>query len=324
MARPTTRQELINWALRNLGDDVIEINVSDEQLEDRLDDAFDYFWSFHFDGQEKLYFKHQVIASSVKLTSATGDNFSIGEDIVSNSGVKFTLLSISADKYTLYFTKSYLGTLSPGDTLTGQTSGAVATMTGVSGDIVAGDIQNRWIPVPDNIHGVTRIIPFNQSWSGTQFNMFDVRYQMMLNDMFSLTNVSMLYYTQVQSHLTMINFFLNPETTFEFSRYQGKININIDWDERIRVGDWFIIEATGILDPDTWSKVYNDRMLKKYYTALVKKQWGNNLKKFEGMQMPGGVTFNGQKIYDEAIEEIKEIEAEIQSTYQLPTDFMIG
>lgn len=323
MAHPATRQQLIDWALRNLGDDVIEINVSDEQLEDRLDEALEYFWQFHYDGQEKIYLKHQVVASSVNLTTASGDTFTLGETIESSSGGIFKLVSVSDDKFTLYFTR-WSGTLAPDDTITGLTSAAIATLTSNAEDIVSGDIQNGWIPVDDNIHGINRVIPFNQSWSGSQFNMFDVRYQLMLNDMYSLTNVSMLYYTQVQSHLTMINFFLNPETTFQFSRYQGRLHLNIDWVERVRIGDWLIIEAQGVLDPDTWTKVYNDRMLKEYYTALVKKQWGNNLKKFEGMQMPGGVTFNGQKIFDEAVEEIKELKAEFQSTYQLPVDFLIG
>lgn len=315
----TTRQQLIDYCLRNLGQDVIEINVSEDQLEDRCDEALEYFQEYHFDGTEKLYFKHLITGSSVDVSSPSGD-FIAGETVTGNtSGASCVVYSFANNTLV---TRAFSGVLVNGETLVGSQSGVTAT---VAGTPVIGDTQNRYIDLPDSILTVNNVLPFSSTHgSGTGFDMFDVRYQMMLNDMYALTNVSMHYYVQTMTHLAQINHFISPNTSFEFTRSQGRLFIRADWDSKIDIGSYIVIEAYAILDPEDWPKIYDNRMLKRYLTALIKLQWGNNLKKFEGMQLPGGVTMNGQKIFDEASEEKKAIEAEIQEGFQLPVDFYVG
>ncbi len=314
-----SRQALIDYCLRQLGQDVIEINISEDQIEDRVDDALQFFQQYHFDGTEKVYLKHQVTGSQVVLSAGDASLFQVGETVTGNTSLCSFKVELIGGTNILY-TKSFHGN-SPtlGETLTGSNSLATAT----AGAVTLGDTENRWIPLTDSIIAVVNILPFTSGGS-TNINMFDIRYQMMLNDMFALTNIQMTYYTQVQTHLSMINHFLNPQTSFQFNRHQNRLVLNVDWDEKVLIGDYLIVECFVILDPDTYTDVYNDRMLKKYLTALLKIQWGNNLKKFEGMQLPGGVTMNGQKIYEEGMMERDKIEQEIEDGHQLPTDFLVG
>jgi hypothetical protein len=322
-----SRAALIDYALRALGEDVVEINVSEDQCNDRLDEALEWFRDYHSDGVEKLYFKHQITGTKINLGSGDATLFQVGEVVTgATSGVEFTLEQNPESTYMI--TKFLVGTLEPGEILNGGTSGATATVGSTGSPAVAdvelGDFDQRSIPVNDSIIGVNRILQFTGNNSSGDWNMFDVRYQIMLNDMFSLTNVSMLYYTQVQSHLSMINFLLTPETSLQFNRHQDRLYLNFDWHSKVSIGQYIIVEAWAILNPEQWTEVYNDRILKEYYIALLKRQWGNNLKKFEGMQLPGGVTLNGQKIYDEAMVEIEEIRNRIVNSHQLPVDFMVG
>jgi len=320
---PNSRASITAYALRALGDDVVEVNVSEDQLDDRLDEALSWFRDYHSDGVEKVYFKHQVTCSSVKITTANAESFS-GQEIITGgtSGVQFVFES-APDANTIW-TRKIGGTLVPGETLTGGTSGTVATLTSLPAEIVIGDIEKGYLPLNDAIISVVRVLPLNQNYSGANFNMFDVRYQIMLNDMFSLTNINMLYYTQVQSHLSMINFLLTPEITYQFNRHKNQLQLNVDWQYKVNAGDWMIVETWSILDPENWTKVYNDRWLKEMFIALIKRQWGNNLKKFEGMQLPGGVMLNGQKIFDEATAEIENLKQRVIYDYQEPVDFLIG
>lgn len=315
MAHPNSRQTLIDYALRALGDDVIEINVSEDQLEDRLDDALEFFQEFHFDGTEKVYLKHQVTGTQITVGDTT--SFVVGETVTGQtSGATFAIKSIGSG--TLFVTRRVTGTLQVGETLIGSESAASTTVVTVT----LGDIENGYLPINDLIIGVANVLPLQQE-SNSGFNMFDVRYQMMLNDMYALTNTSMIYYVQVQTHLEMINHFLMPKISFQYNRNQDKLFLNVDW-EKINIGDYLIVECFRILDPEDYVKVYNDKELKRYFTALVKLQWGNNLKKFEGMQLPGGVTMNGQQIYNEARVEVKEIEQDIIDSHQLPVQFLVG
>jgi len=331
MAIPTTRQGLIDYCLRNLGAPVIEINVSADQLEDRTDEALRFFQDYHFDGTEKVWLKHQVTGTTIQLTTSTASNFAPGEKITGQmSGVSFFNYQLNFPAPIpgpdILTTRKLGGTLIGGETLLGSVSGATAIVLGPADApvVVIGDTENRYVPVSDAIIAVERVLPLNQNFSGSNFNMFDVRYQIMLNDMFSLTNINMLYYTQVQSHLSMIDFFINAEITYQFNRTQDRIFMNADWDQKINIGDWMVFECYAIVDPDTWTKVYNDRMLKKYLTALIKRQWGSNLSKFTGMVLPGGIQFDGVRILNEANAEVAQLENEIINANQLPVDFMIG
>ena len=248
MAIVTSRQELIDYCLRRLGHPVIEINVDDDQLEDRIDEAFQFYRDFHYDAVELVYLK-QEMTSNV--------------------------------------------------------------------------ISNQYITLNENITSVVRVLPFS-SKTTSGVDMFDVRYQILLNDLYSIQSTDIIYYTQIKTHLQMMQDLLVGQKPIRFNRHQNRLYIDFDWSNDVDVGEYIIIEAYRILDPNTYTDVYNDGFLKKYATALIKQQWGVNLKKFEGVQLPGGVTLNGQKIYDEATEELASLKEEVQNTYQLPVDMFVG
>ena len=247
MAKPTSRATLKEYALRRLGAPVIEINVDDAQLEDRIDDALQFFAEYHFDGVEKTYLKHVV----------TQD-----------------------------------------------------------------DIDNEYITVDDSVISVTKLFQFSE---GT-INLFDVRYQMALNDFYGLRNPnqSMVQYDITKRHLSLIQDILSPEKSIRFSRVTNRLKVDMDWSEEVTVGDYLVAEAYAVLDPETFTEIYNDRLLKRYVTELFRRQWGSNLSKFEGIQLPGGVSFNGREIMERAQAEIDKIEENVQLMYELPPDFMVG
>lgn len=247
MANPSSRQELIDYCLRKLGHPVIEINVDEDQIEDRIDEAFSFYREYHYDAVELVYLKHQV-------TSA--------------------------------------------------------------------DISNQYLTLVDAIVGVTKVFPFTNRTTG--MNIFDIRYQILINDLYSLMSTDLIYYSMVRQHLELINQLLVGQRPIRFNRHMNRLFIDMSWTEDVKENDFLIIECYRILDPNTYTDVYNDRILKKYAAALIKRQWGMNLKKFSGVQLPGGVMLNGQIIYDEAEEEIKEIEDTVRNTYELPVDMFVG
>ena len=181
------------------------------------------------------------------------------------------------------------------------------------------DRTNRYVELTDAIIGVERVLPFDSRTRG--IDLFDVRYQILLNDLYSLQSTDIVYYVQVQNQLALLNQMLVGQKPVRFNRHQNRLHIDMNWEMDTAVGEFIIVEAYRILDPDTFTDVYNDLYLKKYITAQMKKQWGNNLKKFNGVQLPGGVTLNGQIIYDEAVQEIQMLEQEVESKYQEPVDF---
>lgn len=248
MSIPTTRQQLIDYCKRELGHPVIEINVDDDQVDDRVDQALSYFYDFHYDGTEKYYLKHQ-------LTST--------------------------------------------------------------------DITNQYISIDESIIGISRIFNVGDTNINTG-NIFDVVYQFRLNDIWDMSNSTLTYYTMTRTHLAMIDQLLNGVAPIRFNRHTDKLYIDWDWNTDAVEGQYIIAECFKKVDPDTNPDVFSDRMLKKYLTALIKKQWGNNLTKFSGIQMPGGVTLNGDKILDEATAEVKEIEQEIRDQYEAPPMFFVG
>jgi len=185
--------------------------------------------------------------------------------------------------------------------------------------VTADDRTNRYIELNDAIIGVERVLPFDSRTRG--IDLFDVRYQILLNDIYSLQSTDIVYYVQVQNQLSLLNQMLVGQKPVRFNRHQNRLHIDMDWEMDTSIGEFILVECYRILNPDTYTDVYNDLYLKKYVTAQMKKQWGNNLKKFNGVQMPGGVTLNGQIIYDEAIQEIQSLEQEVESKYQEPVDF---
>lgn len=246
MSVPTTRDEFKEYILRRLGKPVIEINVDDDQVDDRIDEALKYYYDYHFDGTEKIYYKHQI------------------------------------------------------------------TQT---------DKDNKYITLPNNIIGAVTIFPIGQALNTN--NLFNIRYQIALNDLYTLTSVSMVPYYMALTHVQFLEQFLVGQQPLRYNRHVNKIYIDMDWNI-ISTGDHILVEAYQVVNPETYNDVWSDRWLMRYCYALVKMQWGNNLKKFEGMQMPGGLKFNGQKIFDEALAERDELEKEMIYSYSLPVTDMIG
>jgi hypothetical protein len=187
--------------------------------------------------------------------------------------------------------------------------------------ITADDKTNGWIPVTENIIGVTRIFPIASS--NASINMFDLRYQMRLHELYDFTSTSFVNYAMTMQHIRTIEMLFTGEAPVRFNRHTDKLYIDMDWTQ-MDVGEYLVVEGFLIVDPDTYSDVWNDRMLKNLTTAYLKKQWGTNMKKFGGIQLPGGVTLNGQQMYDEAVRDIATLEDQIKRTYSAPPRMLIG
>ena len=345
MAIPASRADFKNYCLRNLGAPVLEINVDDDQLEDRIDESLDIFRLYHYDGIEKLYLKHQITASSMLITTGNALSFAPHSRIFGQtSGIVANaypsqngLMPISTDPNTMWVARLQAGISGvpvgpnlmfiPGETIKGvDINGNEVTAT-VSTDpafFTKGDIENKFIPIDDSVYGVSRVMPLFQGTSSSK-SIFDLQYQLRLNDLYDLSSTSLIYYTTVMNHLATLDLLLNGKPIYRFNRLENKLQIDIDWNnaQKIDVGNYVIVEAYRGLDPNEFSKVWNEPWLKRYTTALFKRQWGTNLKKFSGLQLPGGVTLDGNLLYREANDEIKQLEDELQNK-SAPLDFMMG
>ena len=211
-----------------------------------------------------------------------------------------------------------------GETITGSGTGSPSATTAASNAASLGDFDNQYVTISENIIGIKGVIPFYRQLESST-NMFSINYQYAINDLYHMGAGSQISnYVFTQQNLSRINDLFNTRPRFRFNRHTDRLHLDIDWDEDLKIDEWIIAEAYIIADPSDFSDVYGDMFLKKYVTALFKKQWGQNLIKFEGMQLPGGVTLNGRQLYDDATTEIDRIEEEVQLKYQLPDDFMIG
>jgi len=230
---------------------VIEINVDEDQLEDRVDEALQYYQEYHSDATVRTYLKHQITST---------------------------------------------------------------------------DVTNEYIPISSDIIFVSKLFPISSSFNSS-YNFFDIKYQMMLNDIADLQNFAgdLAYYEQMQQYLSMLDMKLNGTPQVQFSRRQNRLYIFGDFaDEDIKAGEYIIAEVYQIVDPETYTSVYNDMWIKEYTTSLIKQQWGQNLIKFEGMQLPGGVVLNGRQIYDDATNEIAQLRENLRLEQELPPDFFVG
>lgn len=245
--KPASREEFKDFCLRRLGAPLLEINVDDDQVEDCIEIALQYYHDYHYDGTQKVYLAHQV------------------------------------------------------------------TQT---------DIDNKYLTIPENVIGVINIFDIGDSYSTN--NLFNLRYQIALNDLFAFNYGPFAPYYMALQNVALAEELFVGKQSLRFNRHTNKLYIDMDWSSKMEIGEYIIVEGYQLLDPDAYTDVYNDRWLKRYATAQIKKQWGENLKKFEGLQMPGAVTFNGQKIWDEAVEEITQLEAEMINSYSLPVSDMIG
>jgi len=336
MTQPTTRATLKDYAKRQLGHPVVELNLDDDQMEDRIDDALEYFQEYHFDATEQTFLKHQITGSTLKLTANVV--FTAGETITGGtSGVRATVHEYHSANTTIRYKNpevksggdgnTYYAntttTFANNETVTGATSGASAT-THASTANSLGDFDNQYISITENIIGIKGVIPMYDTTASTT-NMFSVNYQYALNDLYRMgTGAQMSNYVFTQQHLSQINHLFNTRPRFRFNRHTDRLYLDIRWGTDVSIDDFIVAECYTITDPATYSDVYGDMFLKRYVTALFKKQWGQNLIKFEGMQLPGGITLNGRQLYDDAVQEIEKIEEEVQLKYQLPDDFLIG
>lgn len=247
MAKVTTRVELVEHAMRALGAPVIEINVDEDQVEDRIDDALQYYQEYHADAVVRIYLKHQLTAV---------------------------------------------------------------------------DITNSYVTIPDGITSIVRLLNIG---SGSVESLFNVNYHMRLSDMMSMNTGSLGFqmYEQRMNHLALLDNRLNSTELLRFNRHMNRLHIDEGFGD-LKVDEYIIVEAYTIVDPTTYTDVYNDMFLKKYVTALIKRQWGQNMIKFDGFQLPGGITMNGRQIYEDAVEEINKLEEEMQLAWMLPDNFMMG
>jgi len=288
LAKPATRQQLIDYSLRSLGHPVIEINVDEDQLDDRVDEALQFFSEYHFDGVEKVFLKYQVQQKDI-------DNGYI------------SMTAQSQDQAGVTGNNTFV-------------SGTGASGQNESSMTFTEDGQTGTVKIEDLITSVLQVFHFSM---GT-INMFDVRYQYALNDLYTFGTIELVQYSITQSYLSLIRQMLSPEKMIRFSRRNNKLYIDMKWQRDVKPGDYIIIEAYRVMDPRVYPEVYNDMLLKKYVTALIKRQWGANLSKFNNIQMLGGVQFNGMQLYNDAIKEIQDIESTVQSKWELPPDFVVG
>ena len=279
MAQPSSRQGLIDYAKRQLGFPVLEINVADEQFSDLLDDAVQVYQERHYDGITRMYLKYKITQDDIDRGQARG-----------------------------------------GDTTLGITTTTATSTVGLSTTFDLEENSN-YIQMPPSVIGVNQIFKIR---SDTVYDgLFNIRYQLFLNDLYQFGSVDLLQYSMVQTYLEDITFLLNPDMRYRFNIRQDRLYIDTDF-THLSVDDHFVIDCFRILDPDDFTRVYNDPFLKRYFTALCKKQWGQNLIKFQGVQLPGGIQLNGRQIYDDGVRELDEIRAKMSSDYEMPPLDMIG
>jgi hypothetical protein len=284
MAQPTTRATLIEYCKRKLGAPVLEINVADEQIDDLVDDAIQFFQERHFDGVYQTYYKYKITQSDIdRGRSRGGSNTAVG-----------------------------IATTTASTTIAGDSSATTFTF----------EENSNYLQVPPNIIGVNKIFKFDGSNTITN-NMFSIKYQLFLNDIYYWGSTELLSYSMVKSYLEDIDFLLNTEKQIRFNKRQDRLYLDIDW-AGASVDDYIVIDAYSTLNPNDYSKVWNDSFLKLYLTSLIKKQWGQNLIKFQGVKLPGGIELNGRQIYDDAQKELEEIMERMSNTYELPPMDMIG
>ena len=278
MAKPASRADLINYCKRQLGAPVLEINVADEQVDDLVDDALQYFHERHFDGVGQVYLKYKITQADIDRGKGTNE---VG--IVTTS--------------------------------------ASASINGTPTSFQYEENSN-YLQVPPEVLGITKIFRFDGSNTVTN-NMFSVRYQLFLNDIYYWGSTELLTYAMTKTYLEDIDFLLTTEKQIRFNQRQDRLYLDIDWGN-VRVGEYMVIDCYRLLDPNTYAGVWNDSFLKRYLTALIKRQWGQNLIKFQGVKLPGGVELNGRQIYDDAEKELENIREVMSNTYELPPMDMIG
>lgn len=375
MAKPSSRQELIDYCLRQLGEPVLEINVDDDQIEDLVDDAIQYFQERHFDGVERMYLKHQISQSdidsarsnTVASTGVKSDTFnpessgvlsitssnitipnhglitgspvyysfgagstSIGIATTALAGVGTTsFLGISTDSVLLYAIADNRNQIRLAANSSDASSGVAVTFTGSTGIGSTHFITTKteftearnYIEIPDHVIGINGIFRFDDN-TITQ-NMFSISYQIFLNDVYNFSSIEMLTYSMTKEYLETIQFLISPDKKVRYNKRGNRLYLDLDW-KGVSKDEYVVIDCFRVLDPSENEKIYNDSFLKKFLTALIKKQWGQNMSKYQGVKLPGGIELNGRQIYEDALRELAEIQQRMTFDYELPPMDMIG
>ena len=280
MAQPSSRADLINYCKRQLGAPVLEINIADEQVEDIIDDALQYFHERHFDGVIQTFMKYKITQDGKDRGQGRGGNNPIG--IVTTTATSTVGISTTFDF----------------------------------------EENSNYIQVPPSVIGINKIFRYDGPQTSTN-NMFSVKYQMFLNDMYYFGSTEILTYAMTKRYLEDLDFLLNTEKQIRFNQRQNRLYLDIDFAD-VAVDDFLVIDCYRLINPDDFTRVYNDSFLKRYATALMKRQWGQNLIKFQGVKLPGGIELNGRQIYDDAQRDLEIIREQMSNTYELPPLDFIG
>ena len=285
MAKPSTRQGLIDYCLRQLGAPVLEINVDDEQIDDLVDDAIQFFNERHFDGVERMYLKYKLTQDDIDRGTAnnkTDSDNTVG--IVTTTGTSTNVSGLGTVTSNFYETSNF-------------------------------------IQVPDSVTGIEKIFKFDSS--SISSGMFSIKYQLFLNDLYSFNSVQLMQYSMTKTYLEDIEFLLSTDKQIRFNRRQGRLYLDIDWGAE-NADTFFVIDCYRALDPATFTQAFNDSFLKKYLTVLIKRQWGLNMMKFTGTKLPGGIELNGRQYYEDAERELEDIKQRMSLEYELPPLDLIG
>lgn len=280
MSKPSSRQQLIDYCLRRLGAPVLEINLDDDQIDDLVDDALQYFQERHFDGVERMYLKYKITQEDIDRGKAKGTN---GVGIVTTTGSS-NISGIGTTSFNFYETANY-------------------------------------IQVPDSVIGIEKVFKFDTS--SISGGMFSIKYQLFLNDLYYFNSVELLQYAMVKTYLEDIDFLLTTDKQIRFNKRQNRMYLDIEWGAQ-KADSFIVIDCYRILNPNDFTKVYNDSFLKKYLTALMKRQWGQNLIKFRGVKLPGGIELNGRELYEDGEKELENLIQRMSMDYELPPYDFIG
>jgi len=281
MAQPASRSDLVNYCKRQLGAPVLEINVADEQIDDLIDDALQYFYERHFDGVVQTFLKYKITEADIDRGRTRGNNKTVG--------IVTTTADATIDNKTVTF--SY-------------------------------EENSNYIQVPPSVIGITKIFKFDGANTVTN-NMFSVKYQMFLNDIYYFGGTELLTYAMTRSYLEDMDFLLNTQKQIRFNQRQDRLYLDIDFAE-LSKDNYIVLDCYRLLNPNEFTRVWNDSFLKRYVTQLIKRQWGQNLMKFQGVKLPGGIELNGRQIYDDAQKELDNIREIMSNTYEIPPMDMIG
>jgi len=281
MAKPATRQGLIDYCLRKLGAPVLEINVDDDQIDDLVDDAIQFFNERHFDGVERMYLKYKLTQADIDRGQAKNTD---GVGIVTTTATSTNIAGYGTTTANWYETSNF-------------------------------------IQVPDSVVGIEKIFKFDSS--SISGGMFSIKYQLFLNDLYHFNSVELLQYAMTKSYLEDIDFLLTTDKQVRFNKRQDRLYLDIDWGYE-SADDWLILDCYRALDPNSFTQVYNDVFLKQYLTALIKRQWGQNLSKFKGVKLPGGIEMNGGEILQAAESELDSLRSRMTTEYELPPYDFIG